>query len=240
MNPFFDKYLLEPVQEFCKKLLEFMPNLLSAFIIIAVGIIIAYVFRLIFVKVLKVIHFDEGCERIGLNQVLQKGGIRDIPSHITGRIIYWLLVFFFVIIALDSLKVPSVEQFMTRFLLYLPNVFVAVIIVVLGYIIGNFLGRATLIASVNAGIPISGLLSVMVKVGIFVMSVTMALEQLGIGEATITIAFGIIFGGIILALAIAFGLGGKDIARQYLEKYLEKKLNHTTEEEERPDDISHL
>jgi small-conductance mechanosensitive channel len=240
MNISLDKYLIEPVQEFFKKLLDFMPNLLSAIIIIVVGIILANVFRLIFVKVLKVIHFDNGCERIGVTQILQKGGIRDVPSHITGRIIYWLLVFIFVIIALGSLRVPSVEQFMTRFLLYLPNVFVAIIIVVLGYIIGNFLGRATLIASVNAGIPISGPLSLIVKIGIFMMSVTMSLEQLGIGEATITIAFGVTFGGIVLALAIAFGLGGKDIAQQYLEKYLEKKEEHAATEEDRPDDISHM
>ena len=240
MNPFFDKYLLEPVKEFFKKLLEFMPDLLSSLIIIAVGIILANIIKFVFVRFLKIIHFDSGCERIGVNQVLQKGGIRDIPSHITGRMLYWILVFIFVIIALNNLKIPSVEQLMTQFLLYLPNVFVAIIIVIVGYLIGNFLGRATLIAAVNAGFPMSGPLSHVVKIGIFLLSVTMALEQLGIGEATITTAFGIMFGGIVVSLAIAFGLGGKDIAKEYLEKYLEKKVTPPEEEGEKPDDISHM
>ncbi|UCG78802.1 MAG: hypothetical protein JSV21_02925 [Nitrospirota bacterium] len=238
MNSFFDKYLLEPVTMFFKKLVQFMPNLLVALIVIIVGIIIANILRFLIIRLMKVVHFDKGCERIGVNQILEKGGIKDIPSHMMGRLFYWLAVATFFIIALNSLNIPSIEQLMTRFLLYLPNVFIAIIIIVLGYVMGNFLGRATLIASVNAGFPMSGPLSHLVKLGIMLLSVTMALEQLGIGEATITIAFGVMFGGVVLSLAIAFGLGGKDLAKQYLEKYFESKPEEPESEEH--DDISHI
>jgi hypothetical protein len=85
---------------------------------------------------------------------------------------------------------------------------------------------------VNAGIKLSGLIGKIVKLSVFLLALTMALEQLGIGRGTIVIAFSIILGGVVIALAIAFGLGGKDIAREYLEKKIRC--------EEKKDDISHL
>ena len=143
-----------------------------------------------------------------------------------------LTLFTFIFLSLSALKIPSVEQLLEKFFLYLPNVFVAVLIIFFGYLLSNFLGRTALIASVNAGFKISGLLGKTVKLAVFLLAVTMALEQLGIGKETIVIAFAIIFGGIVLALSIAFGLGGRDIAKEYLEKKLRG--------EEKGDDISHL
>jgi hypothetical protein len=130
------------------------------------------------------------------------------------------------------LNIPAIEGILERFILYLPNIFVAVLILFLGYFLGNFVGRASLIAAVNAGFKLSGLIGKFVKLTIFLLTTTMALEQLGIGKETIVIAFAILFGGVILALAIAFGLGGRDIAKEYLEKKLKG--------EEKKDDISHL
>ncbi|MBM4135525.1 MAG: hypothetical protein FJ241_01685 [Nitrospira sp.] len=101
-----------------------------------------------------------------------------------------------------------------------------------GYLLSNFLSRDALIAAVNAGLKLSGLIGRFVELIIFLLAVTMALEQLDIGRGTIVIAFAIIFGGIVLALAIAFGLGGRDIAKEYLEKKIRG--------EEKKDDISHL
>ncbi|HDZ88693.1 MAG TPA: hypothetical protein ENH38_08770, partial [Nitrospirae bacterium] len=144
MDISFERLLMEPAREFFKKLIDFLPNMLSSLIIIITGLICAYIVKYLFIRFLRIIHFDKFCERVGVNQILQKGGIRNTPSHITGRIIYWLFVSIFIIIALNSLRVPSVEDLMTKFLLYLPNVFVAMIIIIFGYLIGNFLGRATL------------------------------------------------------------------------------------------------
>jgi len=116
---------------------------------------------------------------------------------------------------------------------YLPNVFVAIIIVILGYMLGNFLGRAALIASVNAGMQLSRLFGRVVRYLIFILSVLIALEQLGIGKETVLLAFAILFSGIVLAMAIAFGLGGRDLAREFLEKRLAERPGGD-------DDIHHL
>ena len=112
--------------------------------------------------------------------------------------------------------------------------FVAASILFFGYVLSNFLGRAALIAAVNAGMKVSGLIGKLVQLSVFILAVTMSLEQLGIGSSAIIIAFALVFGGIVLALAIAFGFGGRDIAREYLEK----KMQGKGEEEE--DEINHL
>jgi hypothetical protein len=136
------------------------------------------------------------------------------------------------ILSLRTLNIPAIEQILERFILYLPNVFVAAVIIFLGYFLGNFLGRASLIASVNAGFRMAGMIARFVKLTILLLSMTMALEQLGIGRETIIIAFAVIFGGIVFALSLAFGLGGRDIAKEFLEKKIRG--------EERKDEINHL
>ena len=104
----------------------------------------------------------------------------------------------------------------------------------IGWLLGNFFGRAALIASVNAGVKLSSQLSTGVKGLIMIFALVMAFEQLGIGRNTMVAAFTIAFGGIVLALALAFGLGGKDQARSFLEKRFKKNGSAG------PDDLKHL
>jgi hypothetical protein len=165
-------------------------------------------------------------------ELLKKGGIKEPVSLILSRFMSFLVIFSFSIVALDTLNMPAIETILEKFILYLPNVLVSVLILFFGYLLSNFLGRAALIASVNAGLKISGLIGRSVKLTLFLLAVTMALEQLGIGRETIVIAFAIVFGGVILALSLAFGLGGRDIAKEYLEKKIRG--------EEGKDDINHL
>jgi hypothetical protein len=141
-------------------------------------------------------------------------------SLLIARIIGGTTVAVFAVIAVQTLSVPAVEMLLERFFLYLPNVFVALLILVVGYLLSNFLARAALIAAVNAGIRLSCLIGRSVRYLVLIFSVTMALEHLGIGRETVLIAFTILFSGIVLAVAIAFGLGGRDVARDYLEKKL--------------------
>ena len=114
----------------------------------------------------------------------------------------------------------------------LVEVLIALAILVPAYLLGNFLGRTALIAAVNAGMRISGLVGNAVKYLIYLLGVSMALEQLGIGRESVLVSFGIVFSGVVLALAIAFGLGGKDVAKEFLERKLGEKPHE--------DDIRHL
>lgn len=233
MSNFLERIIVEPFNMFLEKVLQFLPNFLSFILIFFSGVILGLILKTIFLKFFQAIRLDKFSERYGMIEVLKKSGIREPISLIFSRLIGWLVIIIFLIISLHSLEVPAIEQILERFILYLPSVFVAVVILFFGYLLSNFLGRTALIAAVNAGWKVSGLIGRLVKLTIFLLAGTMALEQLGIGRETIVIAFAIIFGGVVLAFAISFGLGGKDIAKEFIEKKI--KGNG-----EKKDEISHL
>jgi hypothetical protein len=228
-----DTILTEPLKDFLQRLVAFLPNLLSSLIIFVLGLVLGWFLKKIIVKIAKLFKTDHFCAKFGVIEACEKIGIKGLPSQLMGRIFYWLVVIIFTIIALYTLKVPAIENVLEQFVLYLPNIFIAVLLVIVGYLLGNFLGRTILIAAVNAGMRFAGLLARGVKFLIFVFAFAMALEQLGIGRNIVVVAFAILFSGIVFALALAFGLGGKDIARDYLEKRFK-------EDEEEKDDIQHL
>jgi hypothetical protein len=227
--------IIEPFEQFYNNILQFLPNFLTSLLILVIGIILGRVLNSIFLRIFRAIGLDKFSERSGVVDLIRKGGIKDAVSVLLAKAVRWITVIIFAIIALRALEIPTIEGLFERFLLYLPNVFVAATILLFGYLLGNFLGRAALIASVNAGIKIAGVIGKFVKFTVFLLAATMALEQLGIGKETIVIAFAIIFGGIVLALSIAFGLGGKETAKQYIEKKLKGETG-----EEKKDEISHL
>ncbi len=233
MKGLFDKIVTGPLKDFFQQLIEFLPHLLSSLIIFILGFVAGWVLKTVLLKILGVLNVDHLSKRTGINQALEKGGIKETPAKLLSQISYWLVVVIFTIMALYTLKVPAIENLLEEFFLYLPNVFIAALVVIAGHLLGNFLGRATLIASVNAGIKFAGMLSKGVKFSIFLLALTMALEQLGIGRETVIMAFSIVFGGIVLAFSLAFGLAGREIAKEYLEKRFRG-------EKEEKDDIQHI
>ncbi len=228
----FERLVMKPIEEFFERVLLFLPNLFSALAILIAGILAGWIVRLILGGVLRLFRLDALAERWGVHRMMERGGVGEHVSSMAARFAGWLTFFSFLIIALGSMNIPGVERLFERFLLYIPNIFVALIIIVLGFIFGTFFGRAALIASVNAGLRMSRLIGNAVRLSIFLFSISVALEQLGIGRETVIIAFAIVFGGVVLALSLAFGLGGSSLAREYMEKKIRK-----TEER---DDISHL
>ena len=159
MKNLLDRILTEPLRDFLQILIEFMPDLLSAIIILIIGFITGWILKNMVVKTLTVLNLNQFCKKMGITEGIEKVGIKESPAALTGRLIYWLVVIIFIVIALYTLKIPAIEELFQEFFLYLPNLFIAVLLVSIGYIMGNFLGRATLIASVNAGITFSSLLS---------------------------------------------------------------------------------
>ncbi|MBM4388940.1 MAG: hypothetical protein FJ088_14465 [Deltaproteobacteria bacterium] len=171
-------------------------------------------------------------ERSGIVEILKKSGMRDTFSGLLARFVSYIILFIFIIVSLIALRISPVEKLLESMFLYLPNIFAALLILFVGFLLGNFLGTATLIACVNAGLKISSLVSRIVKFLILLLTLTMVMEQLGIGRETIEIAFAVILGGFVFALSLAFGLGGRDSAKNYIEKKLK--------EENDKDEIRHL
>jgi hypothetical protein len=232
MNWFLNRVIIEPFQRLLDRVLGFLPDILGALVIFIVGILLAWALKAVSVRLFKTVNIDKYFDNTNVTDLLVKGGIRDKPSVLLGRMVQWFIVICFSIFSLYSLNVPAVEHLLQQLLFYLPNVFAGLIIVLLGYLAGNFFARATLIGAVNAGWRSSNLIAKSVRASIILFAVTMALEQVGIGRQTTAIAFAILFGGIVLAFAIAFGFGARGIAR----KYLEDRMHNP----EKPDTFDHF
>ena len=220
MKAFIDKVLVEPLQEVARGIVAFLPSLLSGLVVLVIGLGLAWLVKLAVIRVVRLLKVEAAFARSGMTEALNKMAVKDTPAKLIGRTFFWLVMIIFLVLSLKVMKVPVIDQLLERFLLYLPNVFVALVILIIGWFLGNFAGRAALIASVNAGSRLSGPLSRTVKGIILLFAFVMAFEQLGIGRHTIVTAFLIAFGGVVLALALAFGLGGRDVARRALEKRL--------------------
>lgn len=222
MKSFIDRILIQPLGEVVQKVVAFLPSLLTGIVVFAVGLVLAWLVKLLVVRIIKLLKLDAAFARSGITEALQKMAVKDTPAKLVGRMFFWLVALIFFVLALSVMRVPVIDQLLERFLLYLPNIFVALIILTIGWLLGNFLGRAALIVSVNAGVKLSSQLSRGVKGIILLFAFVMAFEQLGIGRSTVIAAFTILFGGGVLALALAFGLGGKELARTFLEKRFKK------------------
>ena len=215
--------ILEPLKEVSQKFFRFLPNLLAMLIIILIGIIAARVVRAVLQRFLKAINFDSWSDRMGLTSLMRKGDLWSKPSVAVGAFVFWFLIIVAFMAGLDALQVRAIDNLTSQFVLYLPRVLSAILILVFGYIVTGFIGRAVLITAVNRGYHFSRLLAEAVRLLLVVLFVAMALEQLQVAPSIVVAAFSIIFGGIVLALAIAFGVGGVDAAKRVIETEREKK-----------------
>ena len=208
---------------FATKITAFLPELIGAIIIFVVGWIIARLVKVGVEKLLRLVRFDTATEKTGVNKFLKKGEIVKAPSEIVGTLVYWFIMILVLIASLDALGLPIVSDMLNSIFLYIPNVVAAIIVLVLGFLMGNLLAAVVRTAASNAGLKNAEGLGKISLYAIVVFVSAIALIQLGIGEEIVASAFGLVFGAAALALALAFGLGGRDVAADYLKRWLEEK-----------------
>jgi len=216
-NALFDN-LARVWSSFQDKALHLFPRLMAALVIFGVGWILALVIRAAFKRGARMIALDTRCEHSGLSLLLRRAEIGWKPSEAIGKCAYWIILVSAAIFSLSALEMPILDRMVEAFFLYLPKLFVAVGILALGFLLANFLSRAALLLAVNEELPVPRLVAGTVRLLVNVLAFAMAMEQLGIARNTVTVAFAIAFGALMLGLALAFGLGGKDLARELLAK----------------------
>ena len=225
--------VLEPFREVFAGFKRFAPNMLAMLTILIGGLVIARIVRLLLRKALTALSFDAWCDRMGFTVMMRKGDLWAKPSETAVRLVFWFLVIFTLMIGLNALKVHAIDNLVAQFFLYLPRAFSAVLILFIGYVAAGFVSRTVLIALVNNGYHYAKLLAEAVRLLLVVLILAMALEQLQVAPNIVVAAFSIIFGGIVISLAIAFGVGGIDAARRMIEKGASEKV-------EGKDEIQHL
>ena len=150
--------------------------------------------------------------------ILQKGGVRRPASASLAAVLSWGVLAVFVVLGIGALNLQFAMDLVSRTFSYLPQIMIAAALLVLGVLVSAFLRRSVLIAAVNAGLPSARLLAGGVRTALMVLFVAMALEHLGVGRQVILVSFTILFGGVVFALSLAFGLAGRELARGFLER----------------------
>jgi hypothetical protein len=232
MKEVFDEVIRTTLVEVGARFRDFVPNLLAALVLLAIGILAAVAIRYAVGFVLRSLAFDRFSERMGITAVLHKGGIRAAPSRVLVLMLAWLVLAVFVLLAVAALDLTAAVNLVNEAFAYLPNLLVAGALLLLGSLLAGFVRRSVLIAAVNAGLPSARLLAGVAQVGLLVLFAAMALEHLGLGRQVILTSFTILFGGVVLALALAFGLAGRDMARGSLERMRSRRPEH--------DELKHL
>jgi hypothetical protein len=233
MGHFVANSLVQTLHTFSQMVVQFLPRLLAMLIIVVVGWVVARLAKAIVPRILNLVRFNSLFVNAGVAQVLTKAAL-PTPSELLARLVFWVLWITFILFGLEALQIPSLQEEISGFFLVLPQIFVALVILFVGGLIANFASRATLLAAVNANSPSPRLISTVVRFVIIALTVTMALERVGLGRGVVLIAFSTFFGSMMFGLALAFGLGGRDLAKQLLERrFLEEK-------KEEDEGISHL
>ncbi|HEX4486439.1 MAG TPA: hypothetical protein VH088_09250 [Terriglobales bacterium] len=204
-----------------RNIAQFLPRLLVMLVIVLVGWLIAYVLKSIIRSILRVTKFDKLSEDAGASQLLKKAALPP-SSELLSRFIFWVAWLGFILVGISVLGVVGLQEQIARFFAFLPRLFVAMFVFFFGLLASSFFSRAALLASVNANLPSPKLLSLTIRTMIIVFSISVGVEAVGVGENTMLVAFALMFGALMFGLALAFGLGGKDLARKYLERRFEQ------------------
>ena len=214
--------LLEPARTVLGQIGQFLVNILLVLIILVVGWLISKVIRSVVTKGLRAIKLDELSDRIELDAVLEKGGITYSLSELIGVICYWLALLVTFMVAVNSIGLTIAAELLNKVVLYIPNVIAAIFILILGMFIATLLKNIVQTAANNAGVSQVKFLSKVVEVIIMVFAIFVALEQLNIGIRITELTLSIVLGTVGLGLALAFGLGCKEIAGRYVGDLIEK------------------
>lgn len=218
MWEFLGEVIRKTLSGFGERLGAFGPNILAMLLILAAGLLASGLLHLVLRLLLPRLGFDRFAQRLGLTLVLQKGGITRPASAVVAAVLAWGLLAVFVLLGIGALDLRFAMDLVSRALTYLPQVLVAAALLVLGALASAFVRRSVLIAAVNAGLPSARLLAGGVHTALMILFAAMALEHLGVGRHIILASFTILFGGVVFALALAFGLAGRDLARDLLER----------------------
>lgn len=213
--------LLEPAKVVLGQIGQFMVSMLLVIIILIIGWVISKLIKTMVTKALRAIKLDELSTRIELDGLLAKGGISYSLSELVGVICYWLALLVTFMVAINAVGLTIAAELLRQVVSYIPNVVAAMFILILGMFVATILKNIVQTAANNAGLSQSKLLSGIVETIIIVFAVFVALEQLQIGIRITELTLSIVLGSIGLGMALAFGLGCKDIAARFVSELIE-------------------
>jgi Mechanosensitive ion channel, conserved TM helix len=211
--------MLEPAKAFLIQLVTFLPIFFLAIAVLVIGWLLAKFLQFIVVRGLKAVNFNVVTEKAGIDSFFKQGGIKKTTIDVLGILIYWLTILVALLVAFNVLGLRDVSELFKQVAFFIPNVIVAVLIIAIGLYFARFFSDAIVAYAKNVGIEDADLMGRVTRYAIMIFVITIALAQVNVGADIIRWTFFILFAGIVLALALAFGLGGQKWAAGQLEKF---------------------
>lgn len=208
--------LQKALGENIQKVVEFLPNLISAILILFIGWIIAKIIGRLAVKIFQTMNVDTIAENRGITTILHDMGFVRAPSAILGRTIYLILLFLFLIPTFEALKLNYISQLFGQFLTYLPNLVAAGLIFIIGLAVAKIIAGSVAASAKGAGLEYAGAIGLFMRYFLNLVVLILGLSQLGVQTNILTIIFTVLIVSLGLALALALGLGSKSVVSNIL------------------------
>ncbi len=204
--------LFQPLQNALSTFLSYIPQLIGAIVILIIGYIVARILQAVVGRVLKGVGFDGWMEKGGIKQFFDRAQTSYTPATIIGRLVFWFVFIIFLTMAADALGIPQVSAVLGQLIAFIPSIIAAILILILAALLANF------VSGIVRGATGSNLLASVAQYAIIVYAVFAAITELGIAVSLTAPTFLILLGAVALAAAIAFGLGGREVAQDVLQK----------------------
>ncbi len=211
--------------DFVTNIAVFLSKFLVGVLIIFIGWVVCNIVKRIVVRILRVCQFDALADRAGIREALERGGIKQTAAELVGLLVFWFFFLIFIWMTLDKLNLSGATDTLHTIYLYIPKIVAALITLILGLYFANFLESVTRTSCANAGLEQAASIGRAAYIGTVIFVVAGIFEILDIASEIVIWAFILVFGAVCLALALAFGLGGREVAARYLEKWLDQKKN---------------
>jgi hypothetical protein len=190
-----------------ENLTEIFQSIIVMIIVMILGFIVSWFIKRALVKILMLFRFDKWAHEVGITAFLEKGGVQIPPSVIIGKIAYWIFIVAFFSFGLNFIGISQFAEYTTKISSALPNIAVSLVIIIFGLIFSNFMNKVIFMTCENANIRYGDLIAKGVRVFLVIITFGIVFEYMGVGNTIITISFLIIFGGIIMTLSLALGIG---------------------------------
>jgi len=214
--------LVDSLRAFTHDLVTIVPRLLAVMVLVFAGWIVARLLRRLTVRSMRLARLDVAAEKAGIEDFLVQGGVRMTAVTIVGNLVYWAVNLVVLLAALSALGVDTAAVMFNRMVLFIPNVIAAVVVLIFGALLAQFIGTLVFTYLSNVGVEGASAISAIARWAVLVFVLAISLEQLKIGGQILVSAFQIAFGAFCLALALAFGLGGREWAARLLDNFFRK------------------
>ena len=204
--------LVQPLQNALSTFLSYLPQLVGAIVILIIGYIVARILQAVVGRVLKGVGFDGWMERGGIKQFFDRAQTNYTPATVIGRLVFWFVFIIFLTMAADALGIPQVSAVLGQLIAFIPSIIAAILILILAALLANF------VSGIVRGATGSNVLASVARYAIIVYAVFAAVTELGIAVPLTAPTFLILLGAVALAAAIAFGLGGREVAQEIIQK----------------------